>query len=122
MPERILIGDSNDFPAGELKTVRANGQSIVVARLEDGLCALRNQCSHMPLPINGGKLEGNTITCPWHNSQFDMCDGKNLDWVRGVVGISLPKWSRSIMAMGKDPQPIPSYEVIEEDGKVYVQL
>ena len=69
-----------------------------------------------------GKLEGDVITCPWHNSQFDMCSGKNLDWVPGIVGVKLPSWSRKIVALGKEPHPIQSFKVTEEEGKLYVEL
>jgi nitrite reductase/ring-hydroxylating ferredoxin subunit len=122
MSERILIGDAGDFIVGKLQTVDVNGKSVVITRTENGLCGLRNQCSHLPLPINGGKVENGTVVCPWHNSRFDVCTGENLDWVPGVAGIKLPRWSQGLMAMGKKPQGIQSYTVIEEDGKVYVEV
>lgn len=122
MSRRIAIGKADTFPEGVLKKVDADGRSIVVARTEDGFCALRNQCSHMPLPIAGGKLEGKTITCPWHNSQFDICTGENLDWVRGMAGIRMPGWTRKLLALGKKPQGITAYAVTEENGELYVDI
>jgi len=122
MAKRVLIGASEEFPAGELKTVKVENQSIVVARVTSGVCAVKNRCSHMPLPLSGGKLQGDNIICPWHNSEFEMCSGENKDWVRGLAGITLPDWSRSLISFGKKPQSLNTYTVIEEDGKVYVEL
>jgi nitrite reductase/ring-hydroxylating ferredoxin subunit len=117
-----MIGNTADIPAGGLKAFDVEGATLVVAKVGDGYCAVVNKCPHLNLPIAGGKLEGNVIVCPWHNSKFDMCTGQNLDWVQGVVGVKLPDWSRKIVALGKEPQPIQSYRVIEEEGKLYVDL
>ena len=51
-----------------------------------------------------------------------MCTGRNLDWVQGVVGVKLPEWSRRIVALGKEPTPIQSFKVTEEDGRLFVEM
>jgi len=99
-----------------------NGESIVIARTNGNLCALQNKCSHMPLPIAGGKIDGDRIVCPWHNSEFDLCTGENKDWVKGVAGVKLPGWSRRLIAFGKEPQPIKAYTVIEEGDEVFIEV
>jgi len=119
---RVPIGKAADFVEGKLKTVNANGLFVVVARTGDGFCAAQGRCSHMPLPLNGGKVEGDVITCPWHNSQYNLCTGENLDWVVGVAGVKLPAWSRRLLAMGKKPQPLKTYTVIEDNGELFVEL
>lgn len=122
MSTRVSIGKAENFPAGQLVKVTAENTSLVVARLGDKLCAVQNRCPHINLPIAGGKLEGNTITCPWHGSQFDMCSGENLDWVRGIAAIKLPNWSRKVIALGKKPQGIKTYPVVEENGELFVEI
>ncbi len=122
MAQRYLLGSADEVKAGQLKTFQVNGTSIVVARTDQGYCAVENRCSHLPLPLASGKLEGNVIVCPWHGSRYDMCTGENLDWVRGVAGLTLPNWSRRILALGKQPQSIRAYQVVEEDGKLYVEF
>lgn len=122
MSKRVMIGNAADVPANGVKTFDAEGKSIVVARVGDGYCAVINKCPHLGLPMAGGKVENGVITCPFHNSRFDMCTGKNLDWVQGVVGVKLPEWSRRIIALGKEPAPIQSFKVIEQDGKLFVEL
>jgi nitrite reductase/ring-hydroxylating ferredoxin subunit len=123
MSRRILISSVENFPVGELKTINVEGTSILVVRLAGGrFCAVRNRCAHLPLSMSGGKLDGTTLTCPWHSSQYDICTGENLDWVRKLAGVKLPGWSRKLIALGKQPQPLTTYPVIEEDGDLYIEL
>ena len=124
MSERVLIGLAADIPAGQLKKIEVANTSMVVARVGAGFCAVSNKCPHLGLPLAGGKLdvEQGTITCPFHNSRFDLCSGENLDWATGVVGLTLPKWSQKLIALGKQPAPVEAYEIIEDDGKLFVEL
>jgi len=123
MAKKVSIGKAEEFRQGEMKTVNVDGTTVLVVRLDDDtVCAVKNQCSHMRLPLNGGKLEGNTITCPFHNSQFNICTGENIDWVRGVAGVRLPKWSRGLLAMGQQPKGLQTYPVTEQDGRLFVEL
>jgi nitrite reductase/ring-hydroxylating ferredoxin subunit len=121
---RILLGNSSDMPASGAKVFTANGTAIVVAQTKNGYCAVVNKCPHLGLPIAGGKvdLDTGTITCPFHDSKFDLCSGENLDWVRGLVGVKVPDWSRKILAMGKAPAAIQRFTVIEEEGKLFVEM
>lgn len=119
---RYPIGKASDFPQGKIKTVKAGDVTVAVVGTPEGVCAVANRCAHLPLPISGGKVEGTTITCPWHNSDFDVCTGENLDWVRGLAGIELPGWSRSLMKLGIDPKPLTTYPVTEDDGTLYVEI
>lgn len=38
-------------------------------------CAAQAKCTHKQGPLNEGKLDGSTVTCPWHGSEFDVCTG-----------------------------------------------
>jgi nitrite reductase/ring-hydroxylating ferredoxin subunit len=40
-----------------------------------GFCATQAKCTHRGGPLNEGKLDGSTVTCPWHGSQFNVCSG-----------------------------------------------
>lgn len=39
------------------------------------LCATQAACPHRQGPLAEGRLEGSTVTCPWHGSMFDVCSG-----------------------------------------------
>jgi nitrite reductase/ring-hydroxylating ferredoxin subunit len=38
-------------------------------------CATQAKCPHRQGPLTEGALNGSTVTCPWHGSQFDVCTG-----------------------------------------------
>ena len=124
MSNRISIGNASDLPATGARVFTVNGTSMVVAKVKAGVCAVVNKCPHMGLPIAGGKVDADagTITCPFHNSTFDLCSGENLDWVTGIVGVKVPDWSRKILAMGKAPAAIQCFKVVEENGQLFVEM
>ena len=41
-------------------------------------CATQAKCPHRGGALAPGKLEGSTITCPLHGSQFNVCTGQVL--------------------------------------------
>lgn len=46
-----------------------------VFNVAGSFCATQAKCPHRQGPLNEGKLEGSTVTCPWHGSQFNVCTG-----------------------------------------------
>ena len=40
---------------------------------------LAETCAHLGGPLSEGKLEGNTIICPWHASRFELQTGEVVD-------------------------------------------
>lgn len=119
---RFYIGKRIKFEENQVVAVEVEGTSILVARIEGRLCAVRNQCAHLPVPLEGGAVEDGMIICPFHNSKFDLCSGANLDWTPGVAGVEVPTWTRRLIAMGQEAQGIPSYTVIEDGTNVYLDL
>ncbi len=123
MGNRISLGSLNDFPAGKTHVVQVAGRSIVIYRAEDDqIYAVENRCSHLGLPLARGKVDGATITCPFHGSRFDMRTGENLDWVTSFANLRMPEWSRRLIAMGKEPTPIQAYRVHIEGNQIYIEL
>ena len=120
MSKAICIGPVDDFPPGKLIPIGAKGTLLVVA--ENRFCAVLDECSHLLLPLAGGTLDGAIITCPHHGSEFDMCTGENLDWVKKRAGVELPRWSRRLLDRGKKPRPLTSVPVFERDGSLFVEL
>jgi nitrite reductase/ring-hydroxylating ferredoxin subunit len=122
---KVKLGPIRDF-ADASKLVNVEGQAIIVAKLENGWGAVLNRCSHLPLPLAGGKVESQngrtTITCPFHMSRFDLETGANLDWTVGFAGVQAPGWSRRLIALGKAPQPVQAFRVVEQDGELLLEL
>jgi nitrite reductase/ring-hydroxylating ferredoxin subunit/uncharacterized membrane protein len=52
-----------------------NGLPILLVKRGQQIFAIAETCSHLGGPLSEGKLEDNTIQCPWHGSQFSLEDG-----------------------------------------------
>ena len=49
--------------------------SVAVFNVDGGFCATQATCPHRQGPLNEGTLDGSTVTCPWHGSEFNVCTG-----------------------------------------------
>ena len=118
MAEFVPVCRLDEVPVGEVRQFKLDGREIALARVaESGCYAIGGRCTHLRGPLGKGTLEGETLTCPWHGSQFNVTSGKLLRWVQE------PAWLR-VMA-GLIPaflrRDVPSYEVRVEDGQVLVK-
>jgi len=48
---------------------------ILLVRLGKKIHALAETCAHLGARSRIGKLQGETIICPWHASQFELAAG-----------------------------------------------
>src|SRR5262249_2760809 len=46
-----------------------------VFNIVGNFCATQAKCPHKQGPLSEGSLDGSTVTCPWHGSQFNVCTG-----------------------------------------------
>ena len=49
--------------------------NVAVFRVAASFCATQAKCPHKQGPLSEGKLDGSTVTCPWHGTQFNVCTG-----------------------------------------------
>ena len=48
---------------------------VAVFNVNGGFCATQAKCTHRQGPLSEGTVDGSTVTCPWHGSQFNVCTG-----------------------------------------------
>ena len=48
---------------------------VAVFNVAGTFYATQNECTHARGPLCEGKLDGSTVTCPWHGSRFDVSTG-----------------------------------------------
>jgi nitrite reductase/ring-hydroxylating ferredoxin subunit/uncharacterized membrane protein len=77
------------------------GVPILLVRHRGQIFALGETCSHFSGPLSEGKLVGDSIVCPYHDSRFALEDGRVLD--------------------GPAVHPQPCLEVRIQDGKIEVR-
>ena len=61
----------DDVPTG----VQADSRQVLLYRHDGTLYALDNLCSHAGGLLSRGQVEGLTVTCPLHGSQYCLADG-----------------------------------------------
>ncbi len=65
----------SQVPAGNVKLVFLNGRRVAVYNVTGAFYATQEECTHAGGPLSEGDLDGKVITCPWHDSCFDVTDG-----------------------------------------------
>jgi nitrite reductase/ring-hydroxylating ferredoxin subunit len=72
----VTVLDAAELHGDELRQVEVDGVPVLLARTRAGeVCALASTCTHLGGPLAEGTREGDTVTCPWHGSRFDLRTG-----------------------------------------------
>ena len=72
---------ANEFQVGDVPPGSAAlVGDVAVFNVDGNFCATQARCTHRGGLLTPGKLDGSTITCPLHGSQFNVCSG---DVLRG---------------------------------------
>ncbi len=71
----VRVGAATDVSIGEMKAFSVDGTQVSVANVDGHLHAFDDTCPHADCSLAEGELEGTTVTCPCHGSQFDVTSG-----------------------------------------------
>lgn len=74
----ILVAQKRELAEGERRVIAGPDEDILVINADGIILAVANQCSHQELPLDEGALDGDIITCPYHNAQFCLHTGEAL--------------------------------------------
>lgn len=102
MGEFTTLGPADAVSDGDMKAFDVEGVKVAVANVDGTLHAFGNVCTHRQCPLAKGDLEGSTVTCPCHGSQFDVTTGAVLS--------------------GPAEEPVLSYPVRIEDNAIQISL
>jgi len=105
-----------DLKDGEMRKLTVEGKEVLLARAAGKYYAAEHRCPHMGGHLSEGKLEGTTVTCPRHRSQFDLTDGHVVRWTNWS-GLNL-----SLAKLFKPPRPLKTYKVTIENDKVLIEF
>ena len=98
----VRVASAKDLEPGKMMGVEVDSKSVLVVNLMGKYYAIGNVCTHMGCMLSDGGLEGETVTCPCHGSEFDIKTGR-------VVG-------------GPAAKPEPSYQVKVEQNEIMVNI
>lgn len=94
--------NSDDLEEEDVVGVVLNRVPIAVYRLESGVYATQNRCTHQKALLSRGFVCDELIECPVHQGRFHIPSGR---------------------AMGAPvTESLQTFEAKEEDGKVFVQM
>jgi 3-phenylpropionate/trans-cinnamate dioxygenase ferredoxin component len=72
----VKVTQVSQVASGTGTVVSVEGKAIALFNVGGTFYAIANECTHMGGPLGKGRLEGTTVTCPWHGSQFDVTSGQ----------------------------------------------
>lgn len=79
MGEFTPVGRNSEIGEGEIASYEVGGTRIAVTRVAGQFHAFDDTCTHQQCSLADGEIEGTTITCPCHGSQFDVTSGSVLN-------------------------------------------
>ena len=96
------VGSADEVPDGEMRSFQVGGEDVAVANVDGSFHAFGDVCTHAQCQLSDGDLDGTTVTCPCHGSQFDVTTGNVMN--------------------GPATLPVDSYEVSEEGGELRIGI
>jgi 3-phenylpropionate/trans-cinnamate dioxygenase ferredoxin subunit len=72
------VATLDELPLDGKKVVKLGRLPILLCRTQDGVFALRNECSHAYAELDCGRLRDGWIACPLHGARFDLETGQPL--------------------------------------------
>ena len=71
----VRVGNSKDVAKGQMRVFDVAGAKVNVASADGHLYAFDDTCTHQGCSLASGELDGSTVTCACHGSQFDVTSG-----------------------------------------------
>jgi nitrite reductase/ring-hydroxylating ferredoxin subunit len=98
----LTVTTLDELEGRELAAFEVSGDRIAIAKTADSYHAFGDTCTHEGCSLADGRLDGTTVTCPCHGSQFDVTTG---DVLRGPAH-----------------EPVRSYRLRLEDDALHVEV
>lgn len=67
--------NDRDLPEMTPRRVEVEGFPVLLYRYQGQIYAIGAVCGHEGAPLDEGTFEGYCVTCPWHQSVYDLRDG-----------------------------------------------
>jgi len=96
----LRLGITTEIPIGEMKQFDVKGHELLVVNIDNQFYCLNARCSHAGAPLVEGDLNGDVLTCPWHQSRFKVTNGS--------------------VVKGPAQKPLGIYKIIVKDGQLFI--
>jgi multimeric flavodoxin WrbA/nitrite reductase/ring-hydroxylating ferredoxin subunit len=98
----VDVGAAAELSAAPLRRINVQNRDIALSFRDGSFGALANACNHVGGPLGEGRLDGDYVTCPWHQWKFHRATGKG--------------------EPGFEEDCVPAYPVKVDNGRVLVDL
>ena len=75
MTRWMQIAQRSEIEPGESKVVKLGDERVAVFNADGEFYAINNTCPHQGGPLGEGVLDGESVTCPWHEWKYDLKTG-----------------------------------------------
>jgi 3-phenylpropionate/trans-cinnamate dioxygenase ferredoxin component len=75
----VRVGKAGDVPVGGLRAFTVGGRRVAIANAGGTFYGIDDTCTHMGCSLADGALDGTTVTCACHGSEFDVATGEVVD-------------------------------------------
>lgn len=79
MAEFVKVASLSELNPGSAKVVEVAGKTIALFNVGGKIYATDNTCLHQGGPLGEGELMGEVVVCPWHQWEYNVCTGENVD-------------------------------------------
>jgi naphthalene 1,2-dioxygenase ferredoxin component len=95
------VASEGDLFEGVGIAVSLQGHEIGLFKLDDGVYAIDNICTHGHAKLCDGFVDGHMVECPFHQALFDVRDGS--------------------VTCGPATEPVKSWPIKIENGRVFLK-
>jgi nitrite reductase/ring-hydroxylating ferredoxin subunit len=67
---------SSDLEEGGTRPGHADGEAVMLVRIDGQVVAVAAKCTHYGGPLPEGVIENGRVHCPWHHACFDLRTGE----------------------------------------------
>ena len=85
MSEFQTVAKVGEIPAGEGRAFRVKDRVVAVFLTDGRYTAIDDICPHMGASLASGYVENGSVTCPWHDWSFSVCNGTWLNNPKGKI-------------------------------------
>ena len=129
MAEWITVAQISEIEPGESKVVKLRDDSVAIFNTNGQFYAIDNTCPHQGGPLGEGKVDGEVVTCPWHEWKYNLKTGCPIvtpnvktyklrmddDAIQIAVDLKAPeRYQRDDAIFAVEVEVDPSYELIEQ--------
>ena len=79
----VKVASVASVPAGQTILVTVGNRPVLLANVDGEFYAVSGICSRKKLPLQGARLDGCRLICPWHFTEFDVRTGEQVKWAYG---------------------------------------